>query len=61
MIAEIEVRFLPGEDLFTASREAIRLAKLLRVRVSWRWNGVELVAWPDDRPEAIIKKYEKSK
>ena len=53
----IEVCFLPGETIRSASEKAVMLANELGVIITWKFNGVKCIACPGDSPEKIVEFY----
>jgi hypothetical protein len=53
----MKVEFLPGTDIFTAAKEAIRVAEHLNVGIKFNFNGIECNVWPGDSPEKLQEKY----
>jgi len=42
--AQLKIEFLAGDDILSAFEEAIRIAKLLNIGVSFMFNNVECYA-----------------
>jgi hypothetical protein len=58
--AQIMVSFLAGDDIRSAFEEAIRIAKILNVRVMFKFNGVECFTNPHSDIERGLTQFEKA-
>lgn len=47
MSASITIEFQPGDDIESAFKESVRIAKLLNINVNFNFNGVKCSCRPN--------------
>ena len=48
---------MPGCNIYNCAKEAIRIAELLGVTVSFKFNGVDCGARAGDDPDLLVENY----
>lgn len=58
--AIIKIEFLPGTDITEAVTEAIRLANVLNVIISFKFNGIHCTIFKNNNVQECVNSYHKN-